>query len=151
MADDREAHPGDRRDNRSVFGAIEALREDVREDVGHLRDDMREDLKTARDEVRHDLAAIESRMMTTLTDYIRVHSDDHTAQRRESQAAHERFTEFVRGQEIAQARKDGAIGVARYAIELLSRHAKPLGMLLVSAAAFLGVASGAIQIEIVAR
>jgi predicted phage gp36 major capsid-like protein len=140
MADDRRPPLTDRRDNGGVYAAIEGLRSDVREDVGHLRDDMREDLER-----------LESRLMTTLTDYIRVHSDDHTAMRRESESVHARLLDFVRSQELAQARRDGAIGVARYAIELFARHARPLALVMSSAAALLGVLSGAIRIEVIAR
>lgn len=136
MTDDPAAVP-DRRDNSSVNAAIEALREDVREDIGHLRDDVREDL-----------AASEGRLTRMVTDFITLHGRDHTAQRTESEIAHARFDTFIRAAELAQARRDGALGMIRYFLELVSRHAKPIATIILALAGAVLALSGAITVQI---
>lgn len=129
----RDAPPG-------VYAAIENLRSDVREDIGHLRDDVREDI-----------AASEGRIMATLTDYVRVHRDDHNTQRDASQTAHRRFEAFIDDMQLAQARRDGALGVFRFGLELVSRHWRPLTAVLFGLTGLVIALTGSIHIEVVAR
>lgn len=134
MADER------RRSGDPFFDLVEALRTDVREDIGHLRDDVREDIQ-----------ATEGRMTQMFTDFVRVHNDDHGAWRHENDTAHTRFSDFIRAAEIAQARRDGSLGVFRYALELVSRHAKPIALVIGTLATSAALLAGSIRIEVIAR
>jgi hypothetical protein len=138
MADDVRPVP-DRRDHHIYLQAIEGLREDVREDIGHLRDDMREDNER-----------LEKRMVAMVTDFIVAHGAEHKAQRESSDEAHGRFDAFIRSAELAQARRDGALGVFRFVLEQISRHWKPITAVLGGLAAVLLALSGSVSIEVVA-
>ena len=89
--------------------------------------------------------------MAALTDFVRVHGAEHSAQREESQAAHDRFDGFIRSFELAAARKAGALGVFRFAIELLSKHARPLVAVLGAAAVLIASLAGAFRVEVIIR
>lgn len=136
MVDEPRPDP-DRRDNSAVHEAIEALRTDVREDIGHLRDDVREDL-----------AASEGRLTKMVTDFITLHGRDHAAQRTESEVAHARFDTFIRAAELAQARRDGILGMFRFALELISRHAKPIATIILALTGAALALSGAVSVSI---
>ncbi|HEY6014587.1 MAG TPA: hypothetical protein VIU37_11280 [Candidatus Limnocylindrales bacterium] len=125
-----------RRDNTLYLDAVEALRDDVREDIGHLRDDVREDIREVRGVV---------------TEFIVKHGADHTAQRLESEAAHQRFDSFIKSTEIAQARKDGALGVFRFVLEHLSRNIRPIAAIAGACAVTIAALAGAIHIEVAIR
>ena len=53
--------------------------------------------------------------------------------------------------ELAQARRDGALGVFRFVLELLARHWKPITAIVTSLTVAAAVVSGSIQIEVIAR
>ena len=144
MADDQSP---DRRDNSGLYDAIEGLRDDVREDIGHLRDDVREDNER-----------LEGRVMTAIEDVRRdaaefalAHARVHTARQEETDAEHATFRTFVRNAELAQARRDGALGVFRFTVELVSRQWKPLTALLGGVATVAAIVSGAIQVDVAIR
>lgn len=146
MADDRPAAP-DRRDNSAVHDAIEVLRADVREDIGHLRADVREDNER-----------LERRVMTAIADvrsdaagFALEHAKVHAARQEQTDAEHRVFREFIRNAELAQARRDGVLGVFRFVVEQLSRHWKPLTALLGGVATIAAIATGSIEIAVVAR
>lgn len=124
----------------ALFRAVEDLRADVREDIGHLRDDVREDNR-----------ALEGRVMSALTDFSATHGKEHAIEREASAAAHRRFDEFVRAAELAQAKRDGALGVFRFLLEQLSRHSGAIVRVLGAAGAVLAIASGAIRLEVLVR
>lgn len=124
----------------ALLRAVEDLRADVREDIGHLRDDMREDN-----------AALEGRVMSALTDFSTAHGKEHAVEREASTQAHRRFDEFVRAAELAQAKRDGALGVFRFLLEQLSRHSGAIVKVLGAAGAVLAIASGAIRLEVLVR
>lgn len=119
---------------------MEGLRSDVREDIGQLRDDMREDNQR-----------LEDRIMTVVTGFQTAHGAVHEGDRAENDAAHVRFDAFIRNAELVQARRDGALGVFRFAVELLSRNWKPLTVVLTAITAVLFAATGDLRIEIVTR
>lgn len=112
----------------------------MREDIGQLRDDMRED------NVR-----LEGRVVTMVTDFVVAHGNDHLAQRAQSEEAHQRFDGFIRAAELAQARREGALGVFRFIVEQLSRHWRPITAILAGLAAVLLAATGDIRLEVVTR
>ncbi len=66
----------------------------------------------------------------------------------ERREAYSSFHGFIRQFEIDQARRDGALGIARYSIELLSKNAPRLIAIIVAVAAALGFATGGIVLEI---
>jgi hypothetical protein len=124
----------------ALLKAVEDLRADVREDIGHLRDDVREDN-----------AALEHRVMTALGDFSVAHGREHTTEREASAAVHRRFDDFLRTAELNQARRDGALGVFRFLLEQTSRHAKPLTAVLLAAAGAALALAGNIRLEVVLR
>ncbi len=143
MVDDGPTAP-DRRDNSAVSAAIEALRTDVREDIGHLRDDVREDNER-----------LEQRVMTAIADvrsdaaeFASAHYEVHAARQEVTDAEHREFRDFIRNSELAQARRDGVLGVFRFALELLSRHAKPLATIILAGASAWLALSGAVSVTI---
>lgn len=89
-----------------------------------------------RDDVREDLGALEGRVMAAITEVQRdaheyaiahsgIHADDHAERDRlvaEAKVAHDRFDDFIRNAALAQARRDGALGVIRFVIELVGRN-----------------------------
>ncbi len=137
----------DRRDNSSVHDAIEALREDVREDLGHLRDDVREDNERLEQRV---MAAIHD-VRTDAAGFALDHAKVHIQRQEDTDAEHATFREFIRNAELAQARRDGALGVFRFVLEQLSRHWRPLVALLSSVLFGLAILTGSVSIEVVAR
>jgi len=123
----------DRRDSSAFISAIEGLRTEI----SGLRDDVREDIK----EIREDLER-------AVTNYAITHGHEHQAERDDSRAAHDRFDTFIRNAELAQARRDGAIGIFRFVIETLARYARPIATVLLGLAALIAAGSGAIQIQV---
>lgn len=139
MSDDGSRVP-ERRDNSSVYAALESLRDDVREDIASLRS-----------QVRQDLAASESRLMATFTGYTVAHAADHDSHSKTSDAAHMRFDAWIRAAELAQARRDGALGVFRFVLAELSRNWKPLTAIITSIAVGTAFVTGSIGIQVMAR
>lgn len=135
-----DGHPTDRRDHHVFLDAMEGLRSDVREDIGQLRDDMREDNER-----------LEGRIMTVVTGFQTAHGAVHDSDKAANDLVHATFTAFIRNAELAQARRDGALGVFRFAIEVVSRNWKPITVVLTAATAVLFAATGDLRIEIVSR
>lgn len=119
----------DRRDYRVFHEAIDGLRDDMREDNHRL----------------------EQRIMTVVTGFVATHGAVHDTDRVANDKAHDRFETFIRNAELAHARRDGALGVFRFAVELVSRNWKPLTVVLTAITAVLFAATGDIRIEIVTR
>ena len=114
----------------AIFAAIDRLRDDVREDLG----------------------ASEKRVMTAIEDATRTfggyrdeHGREHVAMRGDSEAAHKRFDAFIASQSVAQARRDGALGVVRFLVELAGANWKAilaLGLALYAALGNLEISIG---------
>lgn len=138
MTDDPSVE--DRRDHHVTLDAIDGLRTDMREDIGQLRDDMREDNER-----------LERRIMTAVTGFQSAHLAVHDVDKAANDVAHATFTAFIRNAELAQARRDGALGVFRFGIELISRNWKPLTVVLAAVTAALFAATGDFRVEIVTR
>lgn len=129
MTDERVPEPVERRDNSGVYAAIEGLRDDVREDNDRL----------------------ERRLMAGVHEFAIRHGQEHLVERDEKALAHERFDAFIRSAELAQARREGALGVFRFVLEQLSRHWKPVFAILSGVAAVVLAAEGNIRFEVIAR
>lgn len=108
--------------------------------IDRLRDDMREDNRD-----------LEKRIMDTVTGFVVAHGKQHDAHDVDSEAAHRDFRAFIRAAELAQAKRDGALGVFRFAVELVSRNWRPISVVLVAMTAALFAATGDIRIEIMTR
>jgi len=105
-------------DGASLLDAIDDLRDDYREDVGHLRDDFREDLGALETRV---MAAIAS-VARSVDDGNRLHAAVH-AKDAESLADKLRtYDAWIEASKIAQARRDGALGIARYLADVVGRN-----------------------------
>lgn len=143
MVDDGTTAP-DRRDNSAVSAAIEGLRTDVREDIGHLRDDVREDNERLERRVMTEIAGVRRDQ----AEFALAHAKVHAVRQEETDAEHRVFREFIRNSELAQARRDGMLGMFRFGLELISRHAKPIATIIVALTGALLALSGSIAIEL---
>lgn len=128
-----------------LAGLIDGLRDDVREDLRELRGDMArtEDRMTVR------MVALEGRQREThelLTEYATSHGNLHEEEATERRTTHSAFYEFIRKNELDQARRDGALGVVRFSVELLSKNATNIAKVIVAIAGLLAVASGNVHI-----
>jgi hypothetical protein len=115
--------------------------------------------------VREDLSALEGRLMyaiaenrRALTDYSTSHNGIHVAERLETQAAfaeskvaHARFDAYIESSKISQARRDGALGVVRYLIELVGTNGRGLLQVGIALAGILLALSGNVHIDLGAR
>lgn len=128
----------------SVLRAVDELRSDVREDIGHLRDDVREDNRRLEERVMAAIAGARAEQRES----VEAHAKDHLAAAIDNEAAHGRYEAFIRNAEIAAARRDGALGVFRFVIEQVSRHWQPLVAVLGTVAGIAAVLTGSIHIVI---
>jgi len=146
MTDERTTPPAD-----VIAGGfaalVEGLRDDVREDIRDLRTEVgkSEERVTARVEA---VAASQRETRTLIEDYARGHGLEHEAEAEERRTAHSKFFDFIRQFELDQARRDGALGIARWSVELLSKNAPRLIAIIAALAGAIGFASGSITLEI---
>lgn len=112
-----------------VAGLLESLRDDVREDIAALRDDVKE-------------------ARALIVDFSTNHGQLHEIEASDRRDAHGTFYAFIRAQEVADARRDGALGVLRFTIELFSKHAPRLVAVILALAGALGVATGNVSVGI---
>lgn len=128
----------------ALLKAVEELRADVREDLGYLRDDVREDNQRLEERVMAVVADLRAEQRTS----IEAHAREHLDAAIENETEHGKFREFMRNAELERARRDGALGVFRFAVEQVSRHAKPIAGILVAGAAAAAAVAGNIRIEV---
>ena len=119
----------DRRDYRVLHEVIDGLRDDMREDNERL----------------------EARIMTAVNGFVTTHGQVHESDRMLNERAHYRFEQFIRAAELAQAKRDGALGVLRFAVELVARNWRPITAVLVAVTAVLFAATADLRIEVVTR
>jgi hypothetical protein len=93
--------------------AIDGMRDDFREDMAGLRCDVREDQRQS-----------EELVMGTLATFVNAHGKEHDERDATIDVDLVKFRAFVRAAEIAQARRDGALGVFRFVLEQLTQHAR---------------------------
>lgn len=126
---------------------VEGLRSDVREDIRDLRTELGavEGRMTAR------VASIEVKQAESrklIEEFAGAHGEMHEAEAAERRAAHSDFYNYIRSAELDRARRDGALGVVRYGVELVSKHAGRLVQVILATAALLGIATGAIEVGV---
>jgi hypothetical protein len=142
----------DRRPPEAVIAAgfqhlVEGLRDDVREDIAGLRTELGrvEERVTAR------VDAVDAAQRSTrgLIERFGVeHSQLHEGEAEERRNAHSTFYEFIRAAELDKARRDGALGVIRWAVEMTARHSTRLVGVILAVAALLGVATGSVNVQV---
>jgi hypothetical protein len=131
----------------SFLRAVDELRDDVREDIGHLRDDVREDNRR-----------LEERVMTAIADArreqresVEAHAKLHLEAATEQDTELGRIRDFMRNAELSAARRDGALGVFRFVLEQVSRHWQPLVAVVGTVAAAGAFLAGNIRLEVAVR
>lgn len=114
-------------------------------------DMLRDDAAGAELRGQQALNALESRVMAAiggvdgkLGKYIEVHAGDHLAMKTTQEVANARFDAFIASNQLEQARRDGALGVVRYLVELFGRNWKAMLPLAGAVAAL----TGAVHISI---
>jgi hypothetical protein len=126
---------------------IEGLRDDVREDIREVK----VELGKVEERVSARVAAVDVAQRDTrayLESFANGHGVEHEKEAEERRATHGLFYDFIRKAELDAARRDGALGVARYSIELVSKHAGRIIAILTTLGLLGGLASGNISIGI---
>jgi hypothetical protein len=134
-----------------LAGLIEGIRDDVREDIRDLRTDLRGEMARSEDRMTTRVIAMEQHQTAThalLSDYAKSHGDQHEAEAVERRREHGAFYDFIRRQELDEARRDGALGVARYGIELLSKHGTNIAKVIIAVAGLVLAASGELHVAV---
>ena len=126
---------------------IDGLRTDVREDIREVKVELGkvEERVTARVELV-DVAQRDTRAY--IESFARGHGAEHEKEAEDRRRDHGLFYEFIRKAELDAARRDGALGVVRYGVELLSKHAGRIVAILTTLGILGGLASGNISIGI---
>jgi hypothetical protein len=135
----------------AIASGFAALVDGLRDDIRDLRTDVREDLVLLEGRVTDQVAAVKADQLAThkfLEDYAKGHSIEHESEASDRRAAHGTFYDFIRKFELDQARRDGALGMVRYLVELLSKHGPRLATAALGIAAALGVATGSIHVTV---
>jgi hypothetical protein len=111
-----------------------------------------------RDDVREDNRRLEERVMGAVSDLrreqresVEAHSKAHLTDAIATETQFGRINDFMRNAELAQARKDGALGVFRFVVEQVSRHWAPLVAVLAAMAGSALAIAGNIRIELGVR
>lgn len=145
-----------------IATGLAGLIDGVRRDIDGLRDDFREDNQRLRQDFREDNASLEERMTNAIgvvstrqaetreliVDFAKGHAELHEEENVERREAHSAFYKFMRDRELAEARRDGALGVVRFGVELVSKHSTKLVQLLLAVAALLGIVTGAVRVGV---
>ncbi|HKZ75814.1 MAG TPA: hypothetical protein VJ259_04045 [Actinomycetota bacterium] len=112
-----------------LITALEALRADVREDIGAMEGRVTASIEGVRRE---------------FVEYGKAHGDEHAASRAATEAVHARFDTFIRSSEISQARRDGLLGAIRFVLDVGSRNWKLLALVFGA----LGLALGNVHVNV---
>mgnify|MGYP001610969625 CR=1 FL=1 len=130
-----------------LLGLVTDLRDDIREDIRDVRTELTkvEQRVTARVEAV-DVQGKETRAY--IETFANGHSKDHEAEAEDRRKTHGEFYDFIRAAELDKARRDGALGILRYGVELVSRHASRLIAIILALAAAAGVATGNIDVSV---
>lgn len=123
---------------------FEAFRADIRA----LDERLTGQLEDVRADVREDNQRVEDRLMAALQTMATVHAREHSEEDADRERVHERFEKFIKAAELAQARKDGALGVFRFVVEVVGRNARPIAQICAGAGILLGVLSGSISVAV---
>lgn len=117
----------------SLLAAIEGLRSDMREDLQGIRDELR---------------TVEHRMVDQVTAYTSEHAILHAATEANRDEAHARYDTFIRAQEIQTARREGALGVARFMVELVARNSGAIVKVVLALASAVLVLNGNVSVSV---
>jgi hypothetical protein len=132
-----------------IAGLIDGVRRDTLGAIDALRDDVREDNRELEGRVSAQIGALSDRQADThklVVEFTKGHSQEHEDEATERRKTHGEFYDFIRAAELDKARRDGALGVLRFMFELTSKHAGRIVQVLLATAALLGIASGSITI-----
>ncbi len=130
---------------------IESLRTDVREDIRDLRVDLRTEISASEGRVTARVEAVDLQGKETrayIETFARGHAEDHEAEAVERRVEHSKFYDFMRKAELNEARRDGALGVIRWSIELLSKHSVQIVTILGALGLLGGFATGNIHLDL---
>lgn len=128
---------------------VEGIRSDVREDIRDLRTDLRTELGAVEGRMTARVVAIEAKQAESrklIEEFAGSHGEMHEAEAADRRAAHGEFYAYIRSAELDRARRDGALGIIRYGVELVSRHAGRLVQVILATAALIGIATGSIEV-----
>ena len=126
---------------------VEGLRQDVREDIR----DLRTELGKTEERVTARVALIEAGQTATralIEAFAGRHGQEHEEEAEARAKAHGQFWDFMRANELDKARRDGAVGVVRFGVELLSKHAGQIVAILAALGLLGGFATGNISVGI---
>lgn len=112
--------------------------------IDGLRDDFREDLRAAEERLGSQISEVSG----DVSAFVAAHTEAHRGEGERRGAAEMRFESFISQSELAQARRDGALGAVRFTIEQISRHAGRIVAILATIAAAALAVSGELSIAI---
>ncbi len=115
------------------LGLFDSMRRESREDFAQLRREME---------------TMEERLTERIDRGSLDHAKLHDEEKGERREVHGRITEFIRQQELADARRDGVLGAMRFTIELVSRNAGRLGYLAGAGALLIGFLTGSLHVQV---
>lgn len=145
MTDERNQPP------ELIATGFAALVDGVHRAISDLRDDFREDSRELESRMTAQIQTIGQRQAEThqlVVDFAKGHGEQHEAEDADRRHAHGEFYAFIRARELDEARRDGALGVVRYGVELVSKHAGRLVQVILATAALLGIATGSIEVGV---
>lgn len=108
----------------------------------------RADLRDLEGRLRSDIGDVEDRLTAKIDTGTFNHAKLHDEERVERREIHGKLAEFIRSRELAEARRDGALGALRFTVELVSRHSGQLGYLAGALAVILGFLTGTLRVEV---
>jgi len=83
-----------------------------------VRDELRDEIQRSEGRVMTAVEAVQERIERSEV----THAGIHAAEGESRQIAHARFEEFMHKAEIAAAKRDGALGIIRFSVDLLGRN-----------------------------
>lgn len=146
MTDERITPPADVIAS-GFAGLIEGLRDDVREDLR----DIRTEIGRSEERMTAQIAVVRAEGQDTrsyIEQFAKGHAVLHEEESTERRKTHSEFYDFIRKAELDEARRNGALGVVRWTVELLSKHSVQIVTLLGAAAALVGFVTGNVRLEL---
>jgi hypothetical protein len=126
---------------------------DERAERRHFDTALLEAFDRVRDELRDEMHKSEGRVMTAILEVRErleqgevTHAGIHAAEGESRAIAHARFEDFMHKAELAAARRDGALGILRFSVDLLGRNWR--GIAAAGAAAWFVL--GGVHVQVVA-
>lgn len=135
----------------AIASGFAGLTEGIRTDMRAMEERLRDDAKGVEGRLTARVAMVEEGQRDTRTfieKFARDHGAEHEAEAEDRRKTHGTFYDFIRAAELDAARRDGALGIVRYAIELLSKHGTRIAWIVLSLGAAAGVATGNIDVSV---